>query len=110
MSNDNNNEDESILAKNKIEDRGYDPMSQFERERCYKCKKCIRKYCLEESNKYKINSSYKCFIIQSILYLIIIIFTRNTTFTDDGLKNFIKKLIYLLIISALFCSIFFFDE
>ena len=103
MSNDNNNEDESILTTKQIED---DPMNQFERVRCYKC----RKYCSEELNKYKINSSYKCFIIQSILYLIIIILTKNSAFTDDDLKNSIKPLLYLLALSAFFCSLFFIAE
>ena len=111
MSNDNNNnnDDESIITTKQIEDRGYDPICQFKRERCYKCKKCIKKYCSEESNKYKINSSYKCFIIQSILYLIIIILPRNSTFTDDDLKNSKKPLLCLLSLSAVICSFFFID-
>ena len=110
MSNDNNNEDESILTTKQIEDSVYDPLSGLKRERCYKCKKCFRKYNSEKANEYKINSSYICFIIQSILYLIFIILTRNSIIADDDLKNVIKLLICLLTFSAIFCSSFFFAE
>jgi hypothetical protein len=110
MSNDNNNEDESILTTKQIEDSVYDPLSGLKRERCYKCKKCIRKYNSEKANEYKINSSYICFTIQSILYLIFIILTRNSIIADDDLKNVIKQLICLLTFSAIFCSCFFIAE
>ena len=110
MSNDNNNEDESILTTKQIEDSVYDPLSGLKRERCYKCKKCIRKYNSEKANEYKINSSYICFTIQSILYLIFIILTRNSIIADDDLKNVIKLLICLLTFSAIFCSCFFIAE
>jgi hypothetical protein len=110
MINDNNNEDESILTTKQIEDSVYDPLSGLKRERCYKCKKCIRKYNSEKANEYKINSSYICFTIQSILYLIFIILTRNSIIADDDLKNVIKQLICLLTFSAIFCSCFFIAE